>query len=75
MLLYMTSNGVNGTVFDVLCQTTSTDSEKIARFPSLLTEHEKMQSQIKRNFAYVVFLQQELPYFHVLRQSSVTTVL
>ena len=74
----MISNGVNGTVFDVLCQTTSTDSERIAllaRFPSLLTEHEKMQSQIKRNFAYVVFLQQELPYFHILRQSSVTTVL
>ena len=43
----MTSNGVNGTAFDVLCQTTSTDSEKIARFPSLVTEHETMQSQLK----------------------------
>ena len=73
----MTSNGVNGTVFDVLCQTTSTDSERIAllaRFPSLLTEHEKMQSQLKCNFAYFGFLQQELPYFYVLRQ-NVTTVL
>ena len=70
----MTSNGVNGTVFDVLCQTTSTDSEKIARFPSLLKEHEKMQSQLKCNFADFGFLQQELPYFYVLRQNA-TTVL
>ena len=47
----------------------------LARFPSFLTEHEKMQSQLKCNFADFGFLQQELPYFHVLRQSSVTTVL